>query len=32
MFKWEILTSFIKGPRHFQEQETLQLLLSTGWF
>jgi len=25
-------SSYIKGPRCFIEQETLPLLLSTGWF
>ena len=25
-------SSHIKGPRRFLEQETLPLLLSTGWF
>ena len=25
-------SSSIKGPRRFLEQETLPLLLSTGWF
>ena len=27
-----VCSSLIKGPRCFLEQETLPLLLSTGWF